>query len=223
MILWLLNCMLHICTPQHCKLFGYEVLPWLIGFSGWRLKKGLVSVPPFHIAVDGTRGHPRSPQHLVLLVPGTWLVCMAVSSTGGHPRSTFLPRPYFPLLWSYLWSPTHAFATFPVVPFLPSPGGVLGNGFSGGIWRVLISLHFVWCSCLMSCCQGDLSIFPLVTFHWTKSWCRQRPLVQGDQAPSLFYPVQSTNKHQVPTSTKFQPVQSTNKYQVETSGKYQQV
>ena len=93
-------------------------------------------------------------------VPGTWLVCMAVSGTGGHPWSTFLSRPYFPLLWSYLWSPTHAFATFPVVPFLPSPGGVLGNGFSGGIWRVLISLHFVWCSCLMSCCQGDLSIFP---------------------------------------------------------------
>ena len=46
-------------------------------------------------------------------------------------------------------------------PFYPSlPGGVVGNGFSGGIWRALISLHFVWCSCLISCCQGDLSIFP---------------------------------------------------------------
>ena len=130
--------------------------------------------------------------------------------------STSPPGPYFPLLWSYLWSPTHAFATFPVVPFLPSPGGVLGNGFTEGIWRVLISLHFVWCSCLMSCCQGDLSIFPLVTFHWTKSWCRQRPLVQGDQAQSQMYPEQSINKYQVETSTKYQQVPSSNKCKVPT-------
>ena len=34
--------------------------------------------------------------------------------------STSPPGPYFPLLWSYLWSPTHAFATFPEVLFCPT-------------------------------------------------------------------------------------------------------
>ena len=60
-----------------------------------------MSVPPFHIAVDGTGGHPRSPQPLVPLVPETWYILLLCSVR--HRGSSAQSNQALPSLWYFLY------------------------------------------------------------------------------------------------------------------------